>query len=181
MNAWRSIERGLLEDFQVQLSPPLLQSGTKSVSFREVTVSSGTREVVQMKIVHTNMKFLPKEISRPNLRGMVAEEDLRQELNHPKVRERRNASSGNVDAVIEGTTASAYIKDQRANLDRQPQPDHHLAARREIRNRLGALEGSLLAAQERRVRVTPDPRRERRELSHPAGLPLQLFAWSLQC
>ena len=181
MNAWRSIERGLLEDFQVQLSPPLLQSGTKSVSFREVTVSNGTKEVVQMKIVHTNMKFLPKERSQPNLRGKAVEEDLHQELNHPKARGRRNASSGSVDVVTEETTASSYIKDQQVTLDKLPQPDHRLVVRRVTRNHLGALAGSLPVVQERKARVTPDPRRERREPSHLAGLLLQLFAWSPPC
>ena len=134
-----------------------------------------------MKIAHTSMKFLPNERSRPNLRGMEVEEDLHRELNHPKVRGRRNAFSGNVDVVTVETTASSYIKDQRVNLGRQPQPDHHLAARRVTRNHLGALAGSLPVVQERRVRVTPDPRKERREPSRLAGLLLQLFAWSPPC
>ena len=84
----------MLGTFEAQPKLPLLQSGKRPVSFHEVSVLSGTKEVVQMRMVSTNMRFLPKESVPQNPRGTVVEDDPRQGPIRQRVKARRNVFSG---------------------------------------------------------------------------------------
>ena len=159
-NAWRPTESGLLGISGAQPRPPLLQSGKRLVLYRLVTVSSGTKEVVQLKIVRTNMRFLPREIVPQSLRGIAVVDVPHQEHNLPKGKARRNVFSGNRDDVKGVPSASFPMMVHQVSRDKLRLPDQHPVAER-ARSRPEALvERNRTALVDPRVLKDPDHPKE---------------------